>query len=134
LQFKEGLNTLVSKGKTADGKTVSDELEINYRYTKHGQAKGLELSYDELKNGNYLVTAIAVDANGLRCLDYENRVYFQCLSGGETMKNLGTPTGSESIEMANGKASIEVKRNSKDSVLEVMVLNQSFKGTYLVVE
>jgi beta-galactosidase len=134
LQFKEGENTLVSKGKTADGKTVSDELKINYRFNKNRKAKGLKLYYDELENGNYLVTATAVDSDGLRCLDYENRVYFQCLSGGETMKSLGTPIGSESIEMANGKASIEVKRNSENSVLEVMVLNQNFKGTYLIIE
>lgn len=134
LQFKEGKNTLVSVGKTADGKTVSDELVVNYRYTKNKKAKGLKLSYEELDNGNYLVTAIAHDANGLRCLDYEKRVYFQCLSGGETMKSLGTPTGSESIEMANGKASIEVKRNSEKQSLTIMVLNQSFKGTYLKID
>ena len=134
LQFKEGENTLVSKGKTANGKTVSDELKINYRFTKNGKAKGLKLTYEKLENGNYLITAIAKDANGLRCLDYEDRVYFQCMSGGETFKRLGTPTGSESIEMANGKASIEVKRNSTDTPLVMMVLNQSFKGTYLTID
>ncbi|MDP5104592.1 MAG: glycoside hydrolase family 2 protein [Polaribacter sp.] len=134
LQFREGENTLVSSGKTIDGKTVSDKLVINYRFTKNQKAEGLKLSYSVLENGNYLVTAIAFDKNGLRCLDYENRVYFQCLSGGETMKSLGTPTGSESIEMANGKASIEVKRNSKNKPLEMMVLNQNFKGTYLTVQ
>lgn len=134
LLFKEGKNTLISKGKTADGKTVSDKLTINYRYTKNDKAEDLKLTYKLLENGNYLVTAIAVDKNGLRCLDYENRVYFQCLSGGETLKSLGTPTGSESIEMANGKASIEVKRNSKNKSLEMMVLNQNFKGTYLTIK
>lgn len=134
LQFKEGENTLVSVGKTADGKTVSDALKINYRYTKNGKAKKLKLKYKVLENGNYLVTAIAEDSKGLRCLDYENRVYFQCLSGGETLKSLGTPTGSESIEMANGKASIEVKREAKNKPLVMMVLNQSFKGTYLTIK
>jgi beta-galactosidase len=134
LQFKNGENTLISTGKTADGKIVSDKLVVNYRYTKNNKAKGLKLSYKELENGNYLITAIAHDSKGLRCLDYEKRVYFQCLSGGETMKSLGTPTGSKSLEMANGKASIEVKRDSKNKVLEMMVLNQSFKGTYLTIK
>lgn len=134
LQFKNGENTLISTGKTADGKIVSDKLVVNYRYTKNNKAKGLKLSYKELENGNYLITAIAHDSKGLRCLDYEKRVYFQCLSGGETMKSLGTPTGSESLEMANGKASIEVKRDSKNKVLEMMVLNQSFKGTCLTIK
>ncbi len=134
LNFINGENTLVSKGTTPDGKTVKDALKINYRYVKNTKAKALELSYKPLDNGNYLITATAIDAKGLRCLDYEDRVYFQCLSGGKTLKNLGTPTGSESIEMANGKASIEVIKQNKKKPLEVMVLNQSFKGTYLTVQ
>ncbi len=134
LQFKEGKNTLISTGKTVDGKTVSDKLEINYRFTKNSKARDLKLSYKELENGNYLITAIAEDSKGLRCLDYEKRVYFQCMSGGEVLKSLGTPTGSETIEMANGKASIEVKRASKNKPLVMMVLNQSFKGTYLTIQ
>ncbi|WP_299014619.1 glycoside hydrolase family 2 TIM barrel-domain containing protein [uncultured Polaribacter sp.] len=134
LQFKEGENTLVASGKTADGKTVKDELKINYRFTKNGKPKKLKLDYKLLENGNYLITAVAIDAKGLRCLDYESRVYFQCMSGGETLKSLGTPTGSEVIELANGKASIEVKRENKSKPLVIMVLNQNFKGTYLTIK
>jgi beta-galactosidase len=47
---------------------------------------------------------------------------------------MGTPYGSEVIEMANGKASIEVIRNSNKSPLKVMVMGQNFKGTYLTVD
>ena len=78
--------------------------------------------------------ATARDKNGLRVLDFEERVYFQCLSGGETQEAMGTPTGSEVIEMANGKASIEVVRTSKNIPLKMMVLSQDFKGTYLTIE
>tara|TARA_B100001057_G_scaffold488968_1_gene574308 strand:+ start:244 stop:363 length:120 start_codon:yes stop_codon:yes gene_type:complete len=39
---------------------------------------------------------------------------------------MGTPNGSEVIEMANGKASIEVIRNSNKSPIKVMVLGQNF--------
>ncbi|MDW5290942.1 glycoside hydrolase family 2 protein [Formosa sp. PL04] len=134
LNFDEGENKLVAVGKTEKSKDVKDELSINYRYTKNGKAVGLKLESEILENGNYLITATAYDGDGLRCLDYENRVYFQCLSGGETLKSQGTPTGSESIAMANGKASIEVKRNSVNKSLEMMVMNQSFKGTYLTIE
>jgi len=133
LNFKAGENKLESFGKTPDGKTVKDELLVNYRFTKSQKATGLKLEYSVLENGNYLVTAIAVDKKGLRALDYEKRVYFQCLNGGEALISQGTPTGSEVIEMANGKASIEVKRHSKDKPLQMMVLNQGFKGTYLTI-
>jgi beta-galactosidase len=134
VNFEEGENSLKSIGKTKDGKEVTDELKINYRFVKNGKPENLKLEYTALDNDNYLVTATAIDKNGLRCLDYEERVYFQCLNGGEAIVSQGTPTGSDVIEMANGQASIQVKRNSMTQPIQMMVLNQSFKGTYLVID
>ncbi|PRP66694.1 glycoside hydrolase family 2 protein [Nonlabens agnitus] len=135
VDFKEGNNTLKAVGQDQDGNTVTDEMTVNYRYTKNKKPVELTLEYEQLENGNYLFTTYAKDADGLRCLDYEDRVYFQCMSGGTTMKSLGTPTGSESIKMANGKAQIEVVPDDDSSTeLVMMVLNQSFKGTYTKVE
>jgi beta-galactosidase len=131
VNFKEGKNIFVAVGTTKDGKKVTDTIDVNYRFTKNEPAIGLKLSAEKLKNGNYLVTAIAVDKNNLRCLDYEDRVYFQCLSGGQTLKNQGTPTGSESIKMSNGKAAIEVIPDTKSDSIEMTILNQNFKGEYL---
>ena len=131
VNFADGKNTFVAVGISNDGKKVSDTIDVNYRFIKNGAADGLKLSAEKMKNGNYLVTAIAIDKNKLRCLDYEDRVYFQCLSGGVTMKNQGTPTGSESIKMANGKASIEVIPNSIGDFIEMNILNQNFKGEFL---
>ncbi len=131
VNFAEGKNSLVAIGISSDGKKVSDTIDVNYRFIKNGPADRLVLSAEKMQNGNYLVTAIAVDKNNLRCLDYEDRVYFQCLSGGETLKNQGTPTGSESIRMANGKAAIEVIPNSIDNSIEMNILNQNFKGEFL---
>ncbi len=131
VNFKEGKNTFVAVGTTKDGKKITDTIDVNYRFTKNEPAIGLKLSAEKMKNGNYLVTAIAVDKNNLRCLDFEDRVYFQCLSGGQTLKNQGTPTGSESIKMANGKAAIEVIPDTKSDAIEMNILNQNFKGEYL---
>lgn len=133
VNFSKGENKLIALGLSKTGTKVSDTLVVNYRYKKNDVAKDLKLSYKKLDNGNYLVTAIAIDKNNLRCLDYEDRVYFQCLSGGKTLKNQGTPTGTEAIKMANGKASIEVIPNGS-KITEVMVINQSFKGTYLTIQ
>jgi beta-galactosidase len=131
VNFKEGKNTFVAVGTTKDGKKVTDTIDVNYRFTKNEPAIGLKLSAEKIKNGNYLVTAIAVDKNNLRCLDFEERVYFQCLSGGQTLKNQGTPTGSESIKMSNGKAAIEVIPDTKSDTIEMTILNQNFKGEFL---
>lgn len=132
--FAEGKNELIAKGVTANKGIANDTLEVNYRYTKNGAAKGLTLSAEKMDNGNYLVTAIAKDGEGMRCLDYEDKVYFQCLEGGKAKKHQGTPTGSEIIGMANGKASIEVVPDNTTNDLKVMVLNQNFKGTYLTIQ
>ena len=133
VHFKEGKNELIAVGIHKKGEKFKDTIAVNYRYTKNGTASKLNLSYEKLENGNYLVTGIAMDENGLRCLDYEKKVYFQCMEGGSTIKNQGTPTGSEAIAMANGKASIEIVPDKISSKITVMVLNQSFKGTYLTI-
>lgn len=130
VNFKEGKNNIKAVGKS-EGKSYTDNLEINYRYQLNDLANYLTLDYEKLDNGNYLITAIAKDKKGLRCLDYEERVYFQCLEGGELFQNMGTPTGTDAIKMANGKAQIELKPDNDNSTIKVMVLNQSFKGTYL---
>ena len=134
LNFKEGKNNIKSIGKTKNGKTVEDQLTINYRFVKNKKAKGLKLEHKLLENGNYLITATAVDGDGLRCLDYEERVYFQCMVGGELLKSQGTPNGSEIIEMANGKASIELLPEEGAKTITFSVLNQSFKGTYVTIK
>ncbi len=131
VNFKEGENQLQSIGYAKDGEKVKDKLTVNYRYEKNGVAEALKLDYKKLENGNYLVTAIAEDENGLRCLDYEKKVYFQCLEGGKALKHQGTYQGSNIIAMANGKASIEVIPNPEGDFIVMSVLNQSFKGTYL---
>ncbi|MHA7055820.1 glycoside hydrolase family 2 protein [Aquimarina sp. M1] len=130
--FKEGSNKLKAVG-FKNGKKVTDSLSVSYRYKKNDVANSLSLSYDKLENGNYLIIATARDKAGLRCLDYEERVYFQCLSGGETKRHMGTPMGSEALKMSNGRAQIEVVPDKVSDNIEMTVLNQSFKGTYLTI-
>lgn len=133
ISFTEGKNELKAIGYTKKGIKVTDSITVTYRYHKNDVANKLELSYTKLKNGNYLVTATAKDKDGFQCLDYENRVYFQCLSGGKTLKHQGTPTGSEVIKMANGNASIIVIPEKTNTPITMMVLSQKFKGTYLTI-
>lgn len=131
IPFKEGENSLKAVGITEDGTKVTDEMVVQYRFEKNGAPQRLQLDYVPMENGSYLVSATALDENGLRCLDYEEKVYFQCLEGGTLVENQGTPTGSSTISMSNGKASIEVIPFHKGTPLSMTVLNQNFKGTYL---
>ncbi|MCG9970544.1 glycoside hydrolase family 2 protein [Christiangramia crocea] len=129
VQFRKDENYLIARG-IDENEKIADTIKVNYRFEKNTTAKAIVLEYEKM-NDNYLVTATAIDDNGLRALDYEERVYFQALQGGKTKNNQGTPTGSEIIEMANGKASIEVIPDKNAEYIEMTVLNQSFKGTYL---
>lgn len=129
--FKEGPNQLKAVGYTTGEPRALDTLKVSYSYEKSGSPDELVLSYELLSNGNYLVTATARDKEQRRSLDYEERVYFQCLDGGRLKASLGTPTGSSSISMANGKASIEVVPEQGARRLKMTVLNQSFKGSFL---
>lgn len=131
--FNEGENTLIARGFIGNKQVTVDSLVINYSFSKNETPDELLLSAETLPNGNLLITATMVDAKGQRCLDYEERVYFQCLEGGELIINQGTNTGSEVINMANGKAMIELIPNSNADKVVMSVLNQDFKGTYLEV-
>jgi len=131
--FAEGDNTLEAIAYKQREVVAKDELKLNYSYQKAGAPSGLYLSYERLSEDEYLITSTARDKEGLRCLDYEDRVYFQCLSGGNLRESLGTPQGTSAISMANGRASIRVSADNSGQPLQVMVLNQSFKGTYLTI-
>ncbi|TRX60195.1 DUF4982 domain-containing protein [Fulvivirga sp. M361] len=134
IDFEKGENEFRAVGYDQEGEKIEDTILVTYSYEKSTAPEEILLSYELQKNGNYLVTATMVDNVGRRCLDYEERVYFQCMSGGELHRNQGTPTGTEAIRMSNGKASIEVIPNDYSGGLKMSVLNQDFKGSFLVIE
>ena len=133
IEFVEGENKLEAVGYAGDSQ-VKDNLMVNYTYEQSGSPEELKLSYELLENDHIMVTATAMDSHGKRSLDYQEKIYFQCLAGGTTFKNMGTPTGSEVIAMANGQASIEVVPDSAESELVMTVLNQNFKGEFLQIK
>lgn len=131
VSFAEGANALSAVAYTSGTPSARDSMVVTYSYEKAGSPEDLYLSYQLMDNGNYLVTATARDNQQRRCLDYEERVYFQCLSGGEMIQNMGTPTGSSAIKMANGIASIEVVPAKGAEGISMTILNQDFKGSFV---
>lgn len=134
INFIEGKNQLIALGYKKGKQITADTLIVNYTYEQNDSPSELIMNYTELDNGNLLIEALAIDKKDRRCLGYENRVYFQCMQGGEAMVSYGTATKSESIKMANGRAAIEV--NPDDTSLDVVmeVRNQDFKGSYITIE
>ena len=132
VRFTEGENTLTAVGLKDGKKVTEDTLTVRYWFTKHLLPDQIVLSTETLPGGNVLVTALAVDKNGRRCLDYNKRIYFTAEGKGELLVNYGTPTRSSVIEMANGKAQIEfVPHPAGSAVIEAR--NQDFKGAYIFI-
>lgn len=130
--FNAGENQLVAKGYKQDQLLACDTLHIQYSYQKSGSAAKIVLSSMELENGNVLIEAQAVDKAGKRVLDYEERVYFSKDGPAELLINYGTPSRSQVVEMANGRASIELVPSPGKTTIEAR--NQNFKGSYLTLD
>lgn len=133
INFYEEYNVLICNGLKDNKIIASDSLIVHYTYEKAGKADHIALNYSVLPNGNFLIEATMQDKNNQRVLDYEKLVYFAKDGAGELMKNYGTPTRSQIIQMANGRAAIELIP-SKTGKATIEVRNQDFKGSYLVID
>lgn len=132
VMFKEGKNELVAKAYIKNEIVSEDEMIVQYSYRQSEKADHVGLSSQVLPNGNLLIEALMLDKNERRVLDYEERMYFSLDGHGYLLKNFGTPTGSQVVEMANGRAAIELVPGSGDAIIEAR--NQDFKGSYLTVK
>jgi len=128
--FVGGENQLVAIGYKEGEEIARDSLNINYHYDRHGAPEQVNLSATALPNGNLLIEAIMADKKGRRVLDYEKRMYFSADGAGDLTINMGTPTGSQVLEMANGRAAIELIPKVGKTIIEAR--NQDFKGSYLI--
>ena len=132
VQFTEGDNTIVAVEVTGAKKKAVDSIAVHYSFKKNDTADHIVLSSEQLKTGHVLVTAVAVDKDGTRCLDYNKRIYFSHDGPGRLIENYGTPTRSSIIEMANGKAQIEFEPAAAGRAV-IEARNQDFKGEYLII-
>ncbi|MFK7970126.1 MAG: DUF4861 family protein [Bacteroidia bacterium] len=129
VSFEEGENELIAQGFNANKRIAGDTLRVSYTFEQHGSPNQVQLSSKPLPNGNVLVEAKMIDKNGNRVLDYEKRMYFSADGSSDLLINYGTPTRSQVIEMANGRAAIELDPAPGKTVIEAR--NQDFKGSYL---
>ena len=133
VKFIKGKNNLVAKGIKDRQSIASDEMTVNYDYVQADKADHIVMSDRQLPNGNYLVEAKMMDKNGVRVLDYERPLYFSRDGAGALLKNYGTPTRSQIIQMANGYAAIELKPASTGKAV-IEARNQDFKGSYHIID
>lgn len=121
--FVNGLNKLLVKG-GSDAVNVEDQLDVTYLVGHHGPFATLKLSAKPLSDRRFLIEAEAQDKDGNRVLDFSDRAYFFNVGeSGRLIENLGTPTGSSIIEMANGYAAIEFEMGQSPALIEFRTQN-----------
>jgi beta-galactosidase len=131
--FSEGRNQIIANGYSEGEIVTRDTVVVNYSTAKFGKPVEIELLASQLENGHFKIHARMVDADGNTCLDYNKRVYFDQYGPGKLRKYYGTPSGSDIIEFASGRAAIEFIPEG-NGIATIEARNQDFKGSYIKIK
>jgi beta-galactosidase len=99
------LRVVTRKGST----TITDEIEFQYQTQTWGAPAKLTLTELHRDGDKVTVEARLYDAQGVLCLDARTRVRFSLAGSGKLIDNLGTPSGSRVVELANGRGRITIE-------------------------
>jgi len=118
VKFKPGENLLKAVGhmKTV---TVEDAVRLQYQTDKWAAPARIELRETARDRGRVKVEARLLDDRNIPCLNARDRVWFGLAGDGILVDNMGTSTGSRSVEVYNGRAEISILRNDGSSVVSV---------------
>lgn len=129
--FIEGRNQ-VSVIARKDKVQVTDEITVDYQIRKWNRPVKFLVEKTGAGNGTVAVKATLVDADNIPCLDAMNKIKFGITGDGSLIDNLGTATGSSSVQLQNGRAIINVNTNQGRSV--VSVRSEGITTAFLEVE
>lgn len=108
--LREGENHIKAVARTK-GPLLTDEVTQTYQVGPWGPVERLVLREIPLDARTSYLEATAVDAQGKVCVDARNRVRFDVTGEARLLKMQGTATGSQLIELANGKARIKLLKS-----------------------
>ncbi len=126
--LQEGENSFKAVGKKGSV-TVTDELVQAYQTVKWGPEAQLEAFVLQAEDDHVWVEALLKDKDGVSCLDSRNYIYFELAGDGKLLDNLGTSSGSRTVQAYNGRARIKVKLNGSES--RVAVKSDGLKTQFL---
>lgn len=119
VKLNAGTNNIKAVGINRDKSTCEDTLDWIYQTDKWGKESSIKLTSIPVENNCEKVEVCLVDENGIPCLDSKKVVRFEIAGDGELIKNQGTAGGSAKVQVANGRASIKVKKGTGKSVVAV---------------
>jgi beta-galactosidase len=121
-------NVVLNKGNN-DVKVIAKkdkvvvEDAISFQYQTEKWSKPAKLLIEKVKEENGIVTLEAklLDDKNVQCLDAVNWIRFGLTGDGELIDNQGTSSGSNYVQLYNGRAIISVKINNGKSVVSAKV-------------
>jgi hypothetical protein len=107
IPFESGLNTLRATGKS-HGRTVTDETLFRYETRPWGKPHHFRMQQLSAADDHVRVQVELLDEAGVICLDAADFVRFGHAGDGRLLDNLGIAGGSRLVQLANGRARIDV--------------------------
>ena len=98
---------------------IADEIAFDYRTEPWGPPEKLLLEEVAREASRVTLEAAAVDATGAVCLDAANVVRFGVVGDAELIDNLGIPGGARVVQLANGRARIDLVVTGLEAVAAV---------------
>jgi beta-galactosidase len=110
---KNDVKVIAKKGKIV----IEDEISFQYQTDKWGKPAKLLIEKVKEENGIITLQAKLLDDKNVQCLDAANWIRFGLTGDGELIDNQGTSSGSNYVQLYNGRATISVKtKNGKSAV------------------
>ncbi|RXK61684.1 glycoside hydrolase family 2 protein [Lacibacter luteus] len=105
------------------GKIIVEDA-IRFRYQTEKWSKPAKLLIEKVKEENGIITLEAklLDDKNVQCLDATNWIRFGLTGDGELIDNQGTSSGSNYVQMYNGRAVISLKTNNGKSAVSAKVV------------
>jgi len=107
VKFEAGMNALRAVGRK-QGRAITDEIFFRYETRAWGAPDHFRLQTSSLSPDRVRVQVELLDKAGVVCLDSRARVSFGLTGDGRLIDNQGTVGGSRRVELANGRAQIDV--------------------------
>lgn len=107
------VKVIAKKGKVV----VEDAIKFQYQTEKWDKPAKLLIEKVKEENGVITLQAKLLDDKNVQCLDAANWIRFGLTGDGELIDNQGTSSGSNYVQLYNGRATISVKtKNGKSAV------------------
>lgn len=111
------VKVIAKKGKIV----IEDASSFSYQTEKWGKPAKLLIEKVKEENGIITLEAKLLDDKNVQCLDAANWIRFGLTGDGKLIDNQGTSSGSNYVQLYNGRAIISVKTNNGKSVVSAKV-------------